>query len=369
MMECFTGEQKWPQFIEQHFSNIRAPFSAGIELLPECNFRCIHCYAASERNENPSSMSTEQIFKVIDTLVEHNCVELYFTGGECLMHKDFFEIYKYAKKKGILVSVLTNGSLISQKHIDLWLEYPPELVSISLYGATPETYERITCNPNGYDQVMNAISLLQENNIHFELKIIGMNQNYDDILTMRQFIRDHGQINSILAWDIRPMNNGSCEPIVCRVTPQQSMDIELQDPERLAFLNHLAFNPTRNTKTNRQRGGYLYPCAVGYQFVFITHDGFMQSCVKTVDPRYDLLHGNFDEGWKFLGDEYVEKKASANFVCLNCENFRYCGQCSAAFKSEMGDPEVPVPFFCERGELMRKYMDGLVEMAAETGDK
>lgn len=356
-MECLSGEQKWPQFIEQNFADIRAPFTAGIELLPDCNFRCIHCYAASDRCSESKTMTTEEIYKMIDILVEHDCLELYFTGGECLSHKDFFDIYKYAKKKGILVSVLTNGSLISQKHIDLWLEYPPELVSISLYGASEETYERITGSRKGYNQVMNAIALLQKNNIHFELKIIGMRQNYDDILEMRKFIRDCGQVNSILAWDIRPMNNGDCEPIICRVTPEQSMKIELQDPERKAFLDRLAFDKSRTTKTERQKGGYLYPCAAGYQFVFITHDGHMQSCVKAVDPRYDLLHGNFDEGWKYLGDEYVEAKASENFKCLNCDKFRYCGQCSAAFKSEMGNPEIPVPFYCERGELMKRYME------------
>lgn len=358
-MECLSGEQKWSQFIEQHFADIRAPFTAGMELLPDCNFKCIHCYAASDRCNTISSMTTEQIYKIVDILVEHGCLELYFTGGECLLHKDFFEIYIYAKKKGILVSVLTNGSLINQKHIELWLEYPPELISISLYGASKDTYEKITGCREGYRQVMDAISLLQKNNIHFELKIIGMRQNYEDIPEMRNFIRGCGQVNSILAWDIRPMNNGDCEPIICRVTPAQSMKIELQDPERRAFLEHLAFDEKRIAKTERQKGGYLYPCAAGYQFVFITYDGHMQSCVKAVDPRYDLLHGDFDEGWKYLGEEYVNRKASTNFKCLTCDKFRYCGQCSAAFKSETGDPETPVPFYCERGELMKKFMENI----------
>lgn len=197
-MECLSGEQKWPQFIKQHFADIRAPFTAGIELLPDCNFRCIHCYVASDRCAASSSMTTRQIYKMIDILAEHDCLELYFTGGECLLHKDFFDIYIYAKKKGILVSVLTNGSLISQKHIDLWLEYPPELISISLYGASADTYNRITKSRNGYRQVMDAITLLQINEIHFELKIIGMRQNYNDIPEMRNFIRECNQVNSIL---------------------------------------------------------------------------------------------------------------------------------------------------------------------------
>lgn len=355
-MECLTGEQKWSQFVQKYFSDIRAPFTAGMELLPQCNFQCVHCYAASERISRIDSLSTEKILNIIDILFEHNCVELYFTGGECLLHKDFFEIYKYAKKKGIFVAVLTNGSLITQKHIELWLEYPPELVSITLYGASENTYEAITGSKENFHKVMQSIALLQKNHIRFELKIIGMQQNYQDIPEMRNFIRKCGQVNSILAWDIRPMNNGNTSPISCRVTPEQAMEVEINDPERKAFFNHLARNIDKISKTERQKGHYLYPCAAGYQFAFITHDGHMQSCVKTVTPRYDLIHGNFDEGWEFLGKEFVEKKASSNFKCLNCDKFRYCGQCSAAFMNENGDPEKPVKFYCDLGELRKQYM-------------
>lgn len=360
-MNCLSASEKWSSFIEKNFKTIRAPFSAGIELLPECNFKCIHCYAASNRNNSLKSMSTAQICSVIDTLVQHNCIELYFTGGECLLHKDFEKIYTYAKKKGLLVSVLTNGSLINEKHINLWNKYMPELVSMTLYGADIDTYERVTGNKNGYNQLMRAINLLRENNIYFELKIIGLTENYDDIPKMRQFIRKLGQKNSILAWDIRPMNNGDSEPISYRVTPEQAFEVEKNDPERAYFLERLAYNENRSRKTNRQTGGYLYPCAAGYQFVFITHDGYMQSCVKAVEPRYNLIQGDFETGWKFLGEEYVEKKASKNFKCLNCDKFRYCGQCTAAFYSEMGDPEEPVPFYCELGELRKKYMDDIVK--------
>lgn len=359
-MNCLSASEKWSSFIDKNFKMIRAPFSAGIELLPECNFRCIHCYAASDRKDSIGSMSTAQICSVIDTLVQHNCIELYFTGGECLLHKDFEKIYIYAKEKGLLVSVLTNGSLINDKHIKLWNKYMPELVSMTLYGADEDTYERVAGNKNGYSKLMRAVNLLKENNIYFELKIIGLTENYNDIPKMRQFIRELGQKNSILAWDIRPMNNGDGEPISYRVAPEQAFEIEKNDPERAYFLKHLAYDENKSRKTNRQAGGYLYPCAAGYQFVFITHDGYMQSCVKAVEPRYNLIQGNFDDGWEFLGKKYVQKKASSSFKCLNCDKFRYCGQCTAAFYSEMGDPEVPVSFYCELGELRKKYMDDIV---------
>lgn len=362
-MDCLTGETKWPQFIQEHFDGIRDPFTAGIELLPECNFRCVHCYAESDRKNAKEPMSTSEIFKILDTLEAHNCIELFFTGGECLLHKDFFEIYRYAKEKGMLVSVLTNASLITQKHIDLWLEYPPELISITIYASSPEGYQRVTQNPNGYAMFQNAVQLLRDNQIPFELKCIGMKQNLDEILEIREFTRSLGLSNAVLAWDIRPMNDGSMNPIDCRVSAEDAFRIELADPERKAFWDYLAFDESKNTKTRRQLEGYLYPCEIAAQFVFITYDGHMQGCVKAVNPRYDLLHGDFDEGWAFLGRELVEKKASPDFKCLHCDKIRYCEQCTGAFVDENGDPEKPVDFYCQLGEARKEYMDALVKNA------
>lgn len=364
-MNCLTGETKWPEFIKQNFENIRDPFTAGMELLADCNFRCIHCYAESERASKCKSMTTEQILHVIDLLVERNCIEIFLTGGEALLHKDFAKIYRYAKESGLLVSVLTNGSLIKQEHIDLWLEYPPELISITMYAATEETYTKITKNPNGYRQFCEAVELLHNNNIPFEIKCIGMKQNYEEIEQIRTFAKSYGLRNAILAWDIRPMNDGNQQPIECRVSPKQAFEFEIKDEERKFFWEKLAVDDSLTNPTKRQQEQSLYPCAIAQQFVFITHDGHMQGCVKAVEPSYDLINGNFDEGWEFLRQEFVEKKASKEFKCLSCPKFRYCGQCTAAFVDENHDPEKPVDFYCQYGKLLSDYMKEFREKTCE----
>lgn len=359
-MNCLTGETKWPEFIKEHFEDIRQPFTAGIEIWPECNFRCIHCYAESDRRNQSNSMSKDEILKIIDILIEHNCIEIFFTGGECLLHKDFFEIYRYAKECGLLVSVLTNGALINEQHIELWREFPPELISVTMYGASAETYKRITGNENGYKQFCSGIELLHKNKIPFEIKCIGMKQNLNDILKIREFARKYGLKNAILAWDIRPMNDGNKEPVSYRVSAEEAFHIEMQDIERKNFWRQLAFDQNKESRTIRQKEGKLFLCAIAQQFVFITHDGYMQGCVKAIEPRYHLLKGNFDDGWKFLGQEFVDKKASDSFKCLDCNKFRYCAQCTAAFQDENGVPEMPVDFYCQLGELRKRYMDEVV---------
>jgi len=47
-----------------------------------------------------------------------DCLWILFTGGEPLLRPDFLEIYTYAKKKGLLVTIFTNGTLIDDNLAD-----------------------------------------------------------------------------------------------------------------------------------------------------------------------------------------------------------------------------------------------------------
>ena len=93
----------------------RKPFSVLLEVTPRCNMNCIHCYL--KNNHIASEMSYERIIELIDILYEKGILFLTFTGGEIFTRKDFLSIYLYAKKKGFLVELFTNGYLISDEYL------------------------------------------------------------------------------------------------------------------------------------------------------------------------------------------------------------------------------------------------------------
>ena len=53
--------------------------------------------------------------KIINQLVQLNCEEILITGGEPMLHKNFVEMYLYAKKMGLLVSINSNIYLLNNK--------------------------------------------------------------------------------------------------------------------------------------------------------------------------------------------------------------------------------------------------------------
>jgi len=151
-MECTeTSLSSGVEFVRafnQKSAKLRIPLSGSLELTRHCNLSCIHCYATDSSGDilpgdsRQREMETTKILSVIDEICEAGCLYLLITGGEPLLRKDFPEIYRYAKRKGLVITVFSNGILIKEEIIELFKVLPPHVVEISLYGATAETYEK-----------------------------------------------------------------------------------------------------------------------------------------------------------------------------------------------------------------------------------
>lgn len=102
------------------------------DMTSRCNFNCPFCYIRD--NNITKEVSFKEATEIIDCLVEEGLFEVYLSGGECLLLEDFLEIYKYFKKKGVFVTVFTNGSMINENIYDCWKELPPSSVEITLYN-------------------------------------------------------------------------------------------------------------------------------------------------------------------------------------------------------------------------------------------
>ena len=122
--------------------NERLPISGSIELTFRCNLRCVHCYCNLPQNDRQAietELETDEVYRLLDQIAEAGCLWLLITGGEPFLRDDFLDIYTYAKKKGFITTLFTNGTLLNKDLADALVEWPPFLVEITLYGATRET--------------------------------------------------------------------------------------------------------------------------------------------------------------------------------------------------------------------------------------
>lgn len=121
------------------------PISGCFELTPLCNLNCKMCYVhLTDPTVKGRMLSGDEWITFMAQAIAHGMLKALLTGGEAMTHPDFKTIYMYLIEQGVTVSVKTNGILLNKEMIDLFTEYPPYVVDVSLYGCDGESYKAVT---------------------------------------------------------------------------------------------------------------------------------------------------------------------------------------------------------------------------------
>ena len=83
-----------------------------------CNLRCSHCFiSCAPDNHTLEMMETDRVLTYLRQAKRHGVKEIYYTGGEPLIHRDFFHILE-TTLQDFPTSMLTNGLLITKSQAD-----------------------------------------------------------------------------------------------------------------------------------------------------------------------------------------------------------------------------------------------------------
>ena len=325
----------------------RIPLSGSIDLTHRCNLRCMHCYLGSKGarcKRRREELGTPQWLAVIEDIVDAGCLCLLITGGEPLLRKDFAEIYSHAKEKGLLVTVFTNGTLITDDLLDLFEDLPPRGIEVTLYGATAETYERITRVRGSHERCLEGIERLRDRGIKLTLKTVLMTLNSHEFGQMENMAHDYGTRFRFDA-AVFPCFDGDKKPTLFRVDPAEAVEKEFSDDRRARqwkdYFRKLEGLSVKDT---------LYTCGAGVTSFHIGPYGNLQPCLMVHDPQYNVAAGNFHEGWKETISGITERKVGPGHTCHQCDKRLLCGYCPAFFKLENGAEEVFSEYLCALGQ-------------------
>lgn len=338
----------------------RVPADASIEVTRRCPLNCAHCYnnlpmadVAARRSE----LTFDEHCRILDQLSEAGCLWLLYTGGEVFARADFLDIYTYAKKKGFLVTIFTNGTLVTPKIADHLVEWRPFAVEITLYGATRETYEHLTGVPGSYEHCLRGIHLLRERGLPLRLKTVVVSINKHEIGEMKKLAERMGlpfKFDGML----NPRIDCSQSPTAVRLQPWEVVKMDLEDPERVAEWKRFA--ERFNHPAPKEAQGEIYQCGGGVNGFAIDPSGKMSICVLSEVEKYDLRSGSLSEGWDQFLHGVRRKKATRVTKCTACEIKSMCGMCPANGELENSDPESPVEFLCHVAHLRAETMGILV---------
>jgi radical SAM protein with 4Fe4S-binding SPASM domain len=334
----------------------RIPLSGGIDLTYQCNLKCVHCYApdtdeskALKKNE----LTTGEWANIIDQAADAGCLYFLITGGEPLLRKDFSDIYAHAKKGGLIVTVFTNGTLIDESHVELFQEFPPYAVEISLYGATLETYEKITGVKGSYKQCLRGIQTLVDHHIPVKIKTILMTHNRHELDQIKHMAERY---QTRLRFDaaIFPRFNGDKQPVTFRVSPREAVEIELADSIRRQLWRDY-FDKVKGLKIP----DHLYACGAGLTAFHVDPYGNLQPCLMVKQPAHNVVTEGFKKVWEQIIPQTRIKKLDRHSPCMDCEKRPLCDFCPAFFKLENNTEDVCSKYLCDIGHHRFDIIEGL----------
>ncbi|MEO0460212.1 MAG: radical SAM protein [Myxococcota bacterium] len=324
----------------------RVPISGMLELTSRCNLKCVHCYLgdqAEQHAKRDQELDTERFKSVIDELADAGCLYLVITGGDPMMRKDFVELYLHAIRRGLLVTVFCDGVLVSERIIEVFREYPPRRVEVSLYGATAETYEAVTQVRGSFSKCIRGIERLLDAGLNVGLKTVLMTLNQHELETMREIARGYGCSFRFDSAIFPCLPDANKDPLDLRVEPRIAVEKELADPETRESWQryHESRQGTPNAET-------LYKCGAGLTGFYVGPLGDLSPCLMTTQHRFSLSDASFEQRWRHdMLSLRKRKPKRQNYGCNTCEKQTLCTGCPAFNWLETGEEDRKSDYVCE----------------------
>jgi len=325
----------------------------SIEVTRRCPLTCLHCYnnlPVGDTEARKQELTKEEHFHLLDQLVEMGTFWVLYSGGEIFARKDFLEIYTYAKHKGFLLTLFTNGILINERIADHLLEWPPFAIEITLYGRTKSTYEALTGIPGSYERCLRGIELLRARGLPLKLKTVPTTINKHEVFAMKRFAEEELGLEFKFDAQVNPRIDCSQSPLAVRLSPEEVVALDLHSPKSAAEYRRLAERDLASVP-GLSHSDTVYFCGGAMKSFAVDPYGHMSVCVISHQETYDIRRGSVKEGWeKFLLGVRTRKRTRLT-KCAECKIQSLCGMCPANGELESGDKETPVSFLCEVAHL------------------
>jgi radical SAM protein with 4Fe4S-binding SPASM domain len=347
-------------FAEWDVAGRRLPVEGVLEPTFRCNLRCVHCYVnqpAGAVDEQAREVPTARLLSVIDEIAEAGCLNLLLTGGEVLLRPDFEELYRHALDRGLLVTVFTNGTLVTDRVADLFDRHRPLLVEVSLYGMTRETYERVTGVPGSFDRCLAGIRRLADRGVPLKLKTMALAWNAHEVGAMQAFAEELGVAFRYDGLLNARVDCGASRHGDVQMPPRELLALELEDPVQRAKLESSA-EDVRALSGRDLAFEQVYTCGAGQVSFTIDPYGRMQMCQLSRKAAFDLADESFATIWSDRFGALRARSWQTASACRTCNLQPLCGSCPGAAELESGDIEAQVPHFCEIAHLRAQALLG-----------
>lgn len=301
----------------------RIPIAGHFELTPRCNLDCKMCYIhnADSNALREKELSTEEWKRIFDEAYEAGMLFASFTGGECLLRHDFKELYLHLLKKRVMVSIFTNGTLLTDDYLEFFRKYPPVQVQISLYGSNEEGYLKVTGH-RGFEKAKNAIDALTAMGIPVHVAITPSKYMKDDFVNIFRFCKENKHWCEKTEFLLAPKREDS-DAEDYNLTSEEIIELATERAALYAPLVPMENPPAPGgTCTEAPKGTR---CSAGNCIAVVGWDGIMHPCAIMPIGTASVREMSYAEAWEKTKQAVDQVLLGAE--CVGCPYDKACPKC------------------------------------------
>lgn len=338
------------------------PISGTFELTPCCNMNCKMCYIRMSKKEQESVdrlRTAGEWLEMGRVCRDEGMLFLLLTGGEPFLRPDFREIYEGLYRMGLLITINTNGTMITKETVEWLKKMPPSKINVTLYGGSEEAYEELCGYKEGYKKATEAVLMLKEAGIHVSINVSFTEENAKEQEKICAFIERYDLPTRITSYMFPPVRKReeNCPATEGRMAPEKAGYLQWRS-EQFRF---------RDGYWEKRREGVLsgipdmrgdcpvdekMQCMAGRSAFWITWNWKLRGCGMMTEPSVDVEVSDFKERWKDIGEGVLRLRLPKE--CSVCEYRKVCAVCGAVVQAEgQGNMEEKPEYLCR---LTKEYV-------------
>ncbi len=155
-----------------------------------CNCRCVMC-DIWKGNHNVKQLEESDISKMLDSFRKLNTKEIVMSGGEALMHPNFFRFCGIIKTRKIKITLLSTGLLLKKYASEILANVDEVIVSLD---GSRDIHDKIRNIPNAFEKLKEGVQELKELNPEFRVtaRSVIQKENYLDFPNIVDAAKDIG---------------------------------------------------------------------------------------------------------------------------------------------------------------------------------
>ena len=296
------------------------PITIEIDLTNRCNHRCDFCFYAEHIGveADKPSLNTELLMQRLKEAKELGTKALSFTGGgEPTIHPDYTKIIKYAKELGFDLGTITNGSVITERNVDEYIDNL-QWIRFSIAGGDKESYHKVQ-GVDQFEKIVDNLRLLskrktdRKSDLNIGVRALVTPDNIHAIVNMAHLIKDLNIDYYQLAPDQFTSDKGKFW------NSEETQNIFYQVKEILSENNIKLLTTTfMEAQENLDKPT---TCYAHFFMITITAEGHVAFC-KNARGEADFYIGNiFEKTLKEIWGDTITKKIESWVKPNNCGLF------------------------------------------------